>query len=148
MQRLILNGALTLLLPILGCTGEPICHGGCGEDGHGSEDVGESGSDDTDSDGTDTDGTDTGDGDMAGDLCACLLFRCHVSFHDRWGVEDGVATAACKEEMEALPKAGMDVDSGDFIECRVHYCEMSENDDPEADDPDFCPQAMGETVCQ
>lgn len=136
MQRLIIIGALSVTLQAAACGGEPACHGGCGDD-HGSSDGGESGSDETGA-----------EEDLPTDLCNCLLVRCHVSFHDRWGTEDGAAIMACKEEVGGLPEAGMDVDSGNFIECRVHYCEMSENTDPEADDPDLCPQAMGQMVCQ
>jgi hypothetical protein len=75
-------------------------------------------------------------------LCNCLLVTCHDAFHDQYGEGDAVAIPACELDTDGLPSAGMEVSSGDFIECRHTHCEMAETDET------LCAAALGATPCQ
>jgi hypothetical protein len=137
MQRALISTLLStfafaLVLGSLGACAEPACHGDCGDD-HGDE----TGPLET---------GDTGSSSAAADYCGCMLVNCHVGYHELWGEDHVESEAACLDVANALPEAGMDVDAGNFIECRLHYCELAESTDM-ADDPDNCPQAFGDTVC-
>jgi len=97
----------------------------------------DSGTDDhADHHGTETDGT-----DPAEVYCACMLDNCHEPYHTKWGEDEVAAQAACVAEADALPINGSDVEAGNFIECRQHWCEMA------ASDPNVCTNAIGDAVC-
>ena len=76
--------------------------------------------------------------------CDCMLVSCHDAYHAHFGPDSDEEAARnnCIAEAEALPVAGMDVDSGDFIECRIHHCELGKTDDT------ACPSAIGQDSCQ
>jgi len=112
---------------------------GCSDDTGGDD----AGVDDT---GVDDAGGDDASGDAgpteAQVLCGCLLVSCHDPFHAQYGVDDGVAIAACEAEAGALPRAEMPVMSGNFLECRAGFCEGAAMDDT------MCAAALGGTPCQ
>jgi hypothetical protein len=72
-----------------------------------------------------------------------MLFACHDAYHETFGPEtdEPAARAACLAEAEALPEAGMDVDTGNFVECRLHYCGLG------TDTADNCAASIGEGAC-
>lgn len=80
---------------------------------------------------------------LAETYCSCMLDTCHDAYHEAFGPEtdEPAARAACLTEAEALPVAGMDVDSGNFIECRLHYCEIG------VETQDNCDASIGEGAC-
>src|SRR5690606_15015598 len=87
-----------------------------------------------------SDTTDTTDIDaLARQVCSCLLINCHDPFHEKYGETDGEAVPACQAEVAALPLAGMDVSSGNFIECRQLACADANRD---------CDAALGAAPCQ
>jgi hypothetical protein len=117
---------LTALAPALGCESEH-CHEedeGCGHAGSG---VGASSS-----------GGMTGQGGggesasaLALEYCNCMLGdACHDQYHDVFGPnsDEELARENCLATADALPVAGADVDMGNFIECRIHYCELGQTD--------------------
>lgn len=125
--------ALAIVSLALPACAEPACHGGC---------------DDEHAEAGETAATDTTDGgsSAAADYCACMLANCHDTYHSRWGDDHVESEMACLAEAAPVPEAGMDVDAGDFIECRIHYCEAAQSTEM-ADDADNCPKAVGEAVC-
>jgi hypothetical protein len=80
---------------------------------------------------------------LAETYCDCMLLTCHDAYHDHFGPEsdEEAARAACWAEAETLPVAGMDVDSGNFVECRIHYCASG------SEDADTCAATIGEGAC-
>jgi len=74
--------------------------------------------------------------------CSCMLLSCHEAYHARWGDTDEKAAAGCRVDALALPVAGEDVVEGDYIECRLHYCEGADQA------PDACTAAMGGDPCR
>lgn len=81
-----------------------------------------SGSTGTDTEsGTDTHGTGTIDGITPQDYCDCMLAYCHDEYHDTWG-EHPESEPLCLADAESWPVAGMSVEEGDFLECRIHQC--------------------------
>jgi hypothetical protein len=68
-----------------------------------------------------------------------MLLTCHDAYHDTFGPESDeiAARASCIMEASSLPEAGMDVDMGNFIECRMHYCTLG------ATDESVCPNTVG-----
>ena len=80
---------------------------------------------------------------LARAYCACMLDSCHDSYHAKFGPDsdEPAAEAACLAEASTLPEAGMDVDAGNFVECRIHFCEIGKTDES------VCPHAVGEGAC-
>lgn len=133
MQRLSLVTAASLALACLanGCEAQS-CEDGCGDDhaDHGEE-----------SD------TDTGtEESLSEQFCECMLANCHETYHSTWGEEHISALMMCHAHADAVPEAGMEAMSGDFIECRLHFCEAAASE-PGLDDAENCPRAMGQDVC-
>lgn len=126
--------SMALLVAIAACGGddEPACDGGtdCASGG-----------------GSSTGGAGGQGGEappsLAETYCDCMLFTCHDAYHDHFGPEsdEEAARAACLAEAEMLPVAGMNVDSGNFVECRLHFCATG------SDDPDTCAATIGEGAC-
>lgn len=75
--------------------------------------------------------------------CDCMLLTCHDAYHDQYGpdTDEPAARANCLAEAGALPVAGMAVDTGNFIECRQHHCDLGVEDEV------VCGAAIGEGVC-
>jgi len=73
------------------------------------------------------------------DYCNCMLSACHDEYHSAFGPEtDEVAAREnCLAVATELPSAGMDVDTGNFVECRLHYCELGKSDES------VCPNTIG-----
>jgi hypothetical protein len=105
-----------------------------GSDDHGSEEHGTAHE-------TDDDGVETSADDPAAAYCSCVFANCHEPYHDKWGENEITSEQACLAEAEALPVNGSDVEMGNFIECRMHFCELA------ADDDSVCPNALGDAVC-
>jgi len=80
------------------------------------------------------------------DYCNCMLQRCHDAYHATWGEDHLDSETACVEAAGAVPLAGEEVTSGNYLECRQSFCSAAEVSD-DGDDPDNCPQAMGEHTC-
>lgn len=59
----------------------------------------------------------------ARDYCDCMFLKCHDLYHELWEEDEVVARQACLHEAEATPVNGGETQSGDFIECRLHFCE-------------------------
>jgi hypothetical protein len=72
-----------------------------------------------------------------------MLTSCHDAYHDTYGpdTDEPAARANCLSTAEALPVAGMPVDQGNFIECRIHYCEIGDAD------PNACDSSVGQASC-
>jgi len=79
--------------------------------------------------------------DLGVTYCSCMLVNCHDPWHEVFGEDDLEATMACVDLVESLPRAGEDLDAGNFAECRIHFCELA------ADDPTVCPAALGQEIC-
>jgi hypothetical protein len=91
--------------------------------------------------GADTRTVDSGEDDPAAAYCACVFANCHEPYHAKWGEDEVASEAACLTEASALPQNGAEVEMGDFIECRVHFCELA------ASDATACAAALGDEVC-
>src|SRR5690606_25727426 len=81
--------------------------------------------------------------DLATAYCDCMLTVCHDAYHAAYGPEtqEVVARSTCLAEAASLPEAGMDVDSGHFIECLLHHCNEG------SETPDSCAATIGEGAC-
>lgn len=129
-SRLQLPARLALLLPLaaltLGCESEA-CHEvdeDCG--GHAGSGVGASSAG-----GAGQGGAGGSASALALAYCNCMLGdACHDQYHDTFGpdTDEEAAREACLAAADALPVAGADVDTGNFIECRIHYCELGPTD--------------------
>jgi hypothetical protein len=92
-------------------------------------------------------GGDGGAGGMTTSLpaqyCDCMLLTCHDAYHASFGpdTDEPAAAAACLAEAEGLPSVGMDIDMGNSIECRLHYCALG------SETPDDCAAAVGDGAC-
>jgi hypothetical protein len=84
-----------------------------------------------------------GPSDVASDYCDCMLTVCHDAYHATYGPEsdEALARSTCLTEAASLPEAGMDVDSGHFIECLLHHCALG------IETPETCAAAVGAGVC-
>ena len=69
-----------------------------------------------------------------------MLANCHDQYHDTWGEDHKASEAACLMEADALPMNGSDIDMGNFIECRQHFCDMAASDEA------LCANALGDAV--
>jgi hypothetical protein len=74
--------------------------------------------------------------------CNCMLSSCHDIFHFLWGETDAEATAGCRAAALQLDVAGEARVDGDFIECRLRYCELA------LTAPGACAAAGGAAPCQ
>ena len=90
---------------------------------------------------TDDHSVDTSADDPAVAYCMCVFSNCHELYHAKWGEDEMAAEAACLMEADALPMNGSDIDMGNFIECRMHFCELA------AGDESLCVNALGDAVC-
>lgn len=86
-------------------------------------------------------GHDTSADDPAVAYCSCVFVNCHEPYHAKWGEDEMASEAACLMEADALPMNGSDIEMGNFIECRMHFCELA------ADDETLCANALGDAVC-
>lgn len=77
----------------------------------------------------------------AENYCTCMLVSCHDKFHSKWGEADGDAAAACIANANAVPKRGMETETGNFLECRMHFCGIGDENDT------ACEKAAGEATC-
>jgi hypothetical protein len=87
------------------------------------------------------DGIETSADDPAVAYCSCVFTNCHEPYHAKWGEDEMASEAACLMEAEALPVNGSDIEMGNFIECRMHFCELA------AGDESLCANALGDAVC-
>lgn len=122
----------------IGCDSSEECHAETGvcSDGHGAAGQGAAANG-----GTGNVGVGGGGGEGASALaqayCNCMLGdACHDQYHDTFGPDsdEPAALANCLETASALPEAGMDVDTGNFIECRIHHCELGDAEPAACDD--------------
>jgi hypothetical protein len=105
-------------------------------DDHGSEEHG------SEEHGSEEHGTaETTADDPVAAYCSCVFNNCHEPYHEKWGENEITSEEACHAEAEALPVNGSDIEMGNFIECRMHFCELA------ADDESVCPNALGDAVC-
>jgi hypothetical protein len=81
---------------------------------------------------------------LAQQYCNCMLTSCHDAYHDTFGPEtDEVAAREnCLTEAAALPSAGQTVSSGNFVECRLHFCQLG------ASNVSVCPDSVGQGTCK
>ena len=84
---------------------------------------------------------DTSADDPAVAYCSCVFSTCHEAYHMKWGEDEMASEAACLMEADALPMNGSDIDMGNFIECRMHFCALAANDET------LCANALGDAVC-
>lgn len=106
-----------------------------GADEHGSVDEhGTSAGDDHSID------TDPGDPIVA--YCGCMLEYCHDQYHAKWGEDHMASEEACLMEAQGLPSNGGPTESGNFFECREHFCELAAGGDESV-----CDNAIGAAVC-
>ena len=82
--------------------------------------------------------------DPATTYCDCMLTACHDEYHATFGPEtDEVAAREnCLAQAALVPVAGSSVTQGDFIECRIHHCEIGRAN------ASACPGSIGEDNCQ
>lgn len=76
------------------------------------------------------------------EYCNCMLVTCHDLYHEIWGADEAEARAACLHAGAELPRAGEPVTQGDFLECRLHFCEAA------GEAPEACDEAGGREVCR
>lgn len=84
---------------------------------------------------------DTDGSDPAVAYCMCVFVNCHEQYHAKWGEDEMVSEQACLAEAGALPSNGAPIETGNFIECREHFCELAQADSTQ------CDAALGNTVC-
>jgi hypothetical protein len=84
-----------------------------------------------------------GGASLAQQYCDCMLLSCHDAYHASFGPDsdEPAARANCLAEAEALPAAGMPIEEGNFVECRIHFCEAGQSDES------VCPSAVGAAPC-
>ncbi len=124
-----------------GCDSEPACHDDCdgvgggagqgtGGGGHGAH-AGSSGASGQ-------------SGDLATEYCDCMLTACHDEYHATFGPESDEVAArqACLSTAAAVPVNGSPVTQGNFIECRIHHCELGKTN------ASACPASIGQGACQ
>jgi hypothetical protein len=143
--------SLAVVCLVTGCPSDDGDSGGdSGADEHGTDEHGtdehgtdEHGTDEhgTDEHGTDEHGVETAADDPAAILCSCLLANCHDPYHTKWGEDEMMSQQACLMEADALPMNGSDIEMGNFIECRQHFCDAAASDDT------VCANALGDAVC-
>ena len=117
---------------------------GCPSDDDGGGDTGAGTAEDHGSEehGSEEHGTaETSTDDPVAAYCSCVFSNCHEPYHEKWGENEIMSEQACLAEAGALPVNGSDIEMGNFLECRVHFCELA------ADDESVCPNALGEAVC-
>jgi hypothetical protein len=88
-----------------------------------------------------TAGDSTGGATPVASYCACMLSSCHDLYHELWGEDEIAAQQACTDEAAVLPEAGMDVQAGNFLECRAHFCGLASEDEAQ------CHAAAGHVTC-
>ncbi len=128
--RVALSGAALSLLVVAaapGCGAEE-CHSDCEQPATSSSGSGAGGN---------------GVSALTLSYCDCMLVSCHDAYHVAFGPETDEVAARnnCIAEAETLPVAGSEVETGDFIECRIHHCELGKTDDT------ACPASVGDAVC-
>lgn len=76
--------------------------------------------------------------------CNCMLTACHDEYHSNFGPmsDELAARGACLAEADSLAVAGANVTAGDFVECRIHHCELGKSDTK------ACAGSIGEGACQ
>lgn len=81
---------------------------------------------------------------LAQTYCDCMLVSCHDAYHATYGpdTDEPAARDACLATAGAWPEAGTRVEMGDFVECRIHFCELGMND------PSVCQNAVGAGACE
>ncbi len=114
------------------------CGGDAGESSSEASEASEASSESSSASG------DTGNEALYDAYCTCMLFSCHDHYHDAWTEDEMVAREMCLEVAAGVPIADMPVEAGDFLECRIAWCQMSSSED----DPAVCPAAMGGAPCQ
>ena len=81
---------------------------------------------------------------LAEEYCNCMMTACHDEYHSSFGPksDEVAARAACLAEADSLAVAGASVTAGDFVECRIHHCELGKSDTT------ACAGSIGEGACQ
>jgi hypothetical protein len=122
------------LTPLFGCSSSN-CHGPETEDCH---DEGAAGAGSSSTQGGGGVGGESA-ADPVLDYCNCMLLTCHDEYHQAFGPEtdEPQARVNCLADSAMLPQAGMDVDTGNFVECRLHHCEVGKTD------VSACPNTIG-----
>jgi len=141
------SSLVTCTLLLAGCPSDDTGDEGASTAEHGAEHGHEHGAEHgADEHGTAENGDhdhsiDTSADDPSVAYCSCVFSNCHEPYHEKWGEDEMAAEAACLMEADALPMNGSDIDMGNFIECRMHYCELA------ATDPTLCDNALTDAVC-
>jgi len=143
------------LAPLLSASLVTLLWGCSSDDGGGDTQASsaETGSDhdadhDADHDGDHDHSIDSDGDDPAVEYCQCMLINCHETYHGKFGEDEIPAQEACIMEADGLPMNGSDVDAGNFLECRQHFCAMATDDAcPTEEGCDPCDKAIGSTVC-
>ena len=80
---------------------------------------------------------------LALEYCDCMLLSCHDAYHASFGpdTDEEAARNNCIAEAETVAVADSDVTQGDFIECRIHHCEVGKTDEMS------CPSSVGDGMC-
>ncbi len=126
-SALIAAAAFSAVILGAACSDDTTCEtcvlptGGGGEGGGGGGNTGEGGTDEAKS------------------YCNCMLLACHDAYHATFGDEsdEELARENCLREASLIPVAGMNVEEGNFVECRIHFCSLGGNDES------VCPNTVG-----
>lgn len=73
------------------------------------------------------------------DYCACMLDRCHDTFHRLWGEDDGTARVVCLQRAARL--------SAETLACRAAVCQAAPVLPDNAEDATLCAGAVGDGLC-
>lgn len=140
-RRIIVPLALASTLGLAGCPSDDTSDDGASTHEHGAEaSTAEHGAEASTAE-THDHSVDTNADDPAVVYCSCVFANCHEPYHAKWGEDEMASEAACLMEADALPMNGSDIEMGNFIECRMHFCELA------ATDPTMCTNALGDAVC-
>jgi hypothetical protein len=88
-------------------------------------------------------GGDTGSAALAEEWCGCMITACHDAYHRAFGDVHPESEENCLAAGGAVPVNGSPTQSGDFIECRIHFCEEASA----SGDESVCESAIGGGLC-
>jgi hypothetical protein len=86
-------------------------------------------------------GGDTGNAALAEEWCGCMVVACHDGYHRAFGDVHPDSENNCLAAGGAVPVNGAPTQRGDFIECRIHFCEEASVDES------ACESALGGGAC-
>ncbi len=82
-------------------------------------------------------------GDPVAVWCNCMLTNCHDAYHAQFGEEHPTSEEMCQAAGAAVPQNGAPVMTGNFLECRQHFCDQA----AASGDMAGCENAIGDAVC-